>query len=39
MKKCTRCNMYSKITYSCDHTNNLDMCPECYQEVHWKLTN
>ena len=38
-EKVNRCNIYSKITYTCDHTNNLDICPECYQEVNWKLTN
>jgi len=39
LKKCARCNIQTKVTYSCDHTNNLDMCPECYQLVHWNLTN
>ena len=33
MQKCSRCNNDVKVTYSCDHTNNLEMCSECYQQT------
>ncbi|MGB8766728.1 MAG: hypothetical protein WCC79_05340, partial [Nitrososphaeraceae archaeon] len=31
MQKCSRCNNDTKVTYNCDHTNNFEMCSECYQ--------
>ncbi len=38
MQKCSRCNNDVKVTYSCDHTNNLETCSECYQQLHWEMT-
>jgi hypothetical protein len=36
---CDRCRIESEKTYSCEHTNNTELCKECYQELHWELTN
>jgi hypothetical protein len=33
--KCSRCGLLSDKVYQCDHT----WCKECYQEIHWLLTN
>jgi hypothetical protein len=38
MHKCGRCNNDSRVTYTCDHTDNLEMCSECYQQIHWEMT-
>ena len=39
MKKCSRCDIETDKVYECDHTDNKEMCKECYQEIHWLLTN
>jgi hypothetical protein len=37
--KCSRCGADTDKTYQCDHTDGKDACKECYQEIHWLLTN
>ena len=41
MDKCAKCGIETSNTnyYSCEHTGNEIMCTECYQEIHWHLTN
>lgn len=39
MTVCTRCDTATDMTYSCVHTGDREMCRECYQEIHWLLTN
>lgn len=39
MTKCTRCGIEVDKTYSCVHTDDKETCVECYQEIHWLLTN
>lgn len=38
--KCTRCGSESidSRTLSCAHTEDKEVCTECYQQVHWLLT-
>jgi hypothetical protein len=38
-KTCYRCGADSNITYSCDHTQERQMCTECYQYIHWAINN
>lgn len=38
MIKCSRCAADSVEPYSCQHTNEMKLCSECYQEIHWLLT-
>ena len=37
--KCSRCTVDTDKVYQCDHTEGKDTCKECYQEIHWLLTN
>lgn len=37
--KCSRCGADTDKAYQCDHTGGEDTCKECYQEIHWLLTN
>jgi hypothetical protein len=37
--KCSRCAADTDKVYQCDHTEGKDTCKECYQEIHWLLTN
>lgn len=37
--KCSRCSADTDKVYQCDHTEGKDTCKECYQEIHWLLTN
>ncbi len=37
--RCSRCGADTEKVYPCDHTEGNDMCKECYQEIHWLLTN
>ena len=37
-KNCTRCNTKCDVTYFCEHTEQKDMCTECYQYIHWSGT-
>lgn len=37
--KCNRCGADADKVYQCDHTEGKDTCKECYQEIHWLLTN
>ena len=39
MKICSRCRIENTITYSCEHTNEKQMCTECYQYIHWLLNS
>jgi hypothetical protein len=38
-KICSRCRVENTITYSCEHTNEKQMCKECYQYIHWLLNS
>ena len=37
--KCSRCGLDIDKVYQCDHTDGKGECKECYQEIHWLLTN
>jgi hypothetical protein len=41
LSKCIRCGIEtpSAYYYCCEHTNEEEMCTECYQEIHWRLSN
>jgi hypothetical protein len=39
MNICSRCRVENMITYSCEHTNEKQMCKECYQYIHWLLNS
>jgi hypothetical protein len=39
LEVCCRCGVDSDITYSCNHTHERPMCPECYQFIHWAINN
>ena len=39
MNICSRCRVENIITYSCEHTNEKQMCKECYQYIHWLLNS
>jgi hypothetical protein len=30
-----RCSIKCNVTYFCEHTDQKDMCSECYQSIHW----
>ena len=36
---CARCELETPKAYACEHTGNAELCKECYQQVHWDLTN
>lgn len=37
--KCDLCRIDADEVCQCDHTEGKDMCKECYQEIHWLLTD
>jgi len=39
LEVCYRCGADSDITYSCDHTQERQMCKECYEFIHWAINN
>jgi hypothetical protein len=41
LDKCIRCGIETSNTsfYSCEHTKEEKMCTECYQEIHWHMSN
>ncbi|MGI0019782.1 MAG: hypothetical protein ACREAY_04875 [Nitrososphaera sp.] len=38
MTVCTGCNTESDRTLNCAHTEGHEVCVECYQQIHWLLT-
>lgn len=36
---CGRCGLETALAYSCEHTKGKNLCKECYQELHWLMTN
>ncbi len=38
MPICPICKRDVKRVLSCEHTNDEDVCVECYQEIHYKIT-
>ena len=39
MKACGKCGREQKRLLSCEHTGEAEFCVECYQELHYELTN
>jgi hypothetical protein len=37
LKICNRCHIGHEVTYACEHTEQKEMCVECYQYVHWRI--
>jgi hypothetical protein len=35
---CSRCGTEADRTLSCIHTDDEEVCVECYQQIHWLLT-
>jgi hypothetical protein len=39
MEKCAKCKLMITEKYVCEHTHWVKFCAECYQQLHWDLTN
>ena len=38
MTACAKCNAEADRTLSCIHTEEREVCIECYQQIYWLLT-
>lgn len=36
---CGRCGTETSRGYSCEHTFDIGFCKECYEQLHWQLTD
>ena len=38
MTCCEKCGAQAARTYECEHTHGHEYCKECYEELHYDLT-
>ncbi|MFQ5920690.1 MAG: hypothetical protein ACE5JV_01575 [Nitrososphaerales archaeon] len=38
-KVCKECGKETDRLFSCEHTEGAELCVECYQKLHYELTN
>lgn len=38
MPLCTKCKSETDRVLACVHTDEQEVCIECYQQIHWLLT-